>query len=400
MLFIICQRQLEMRREHCTLLIVILSAAVQLSSLLHVPPADNGRKVQPEAVVAADISNGLGWKIFSCLSGSSTRHNIIFSPLSIATSLAILYYGALGNKSSLEIRCGISSLMQPSNTSYWCSKHTTNDSLDEPQCSVDCPPGVYFRELLTTLDVYNTANATIDIANSVWHQGYLHSLFKHNVKKYFQPDLMTLHPEKPAIAALKINQWVANITRGKIPNIINDDSIKESDKVFIFNALYFQALWKISFTPRNGTVTFITCQACDGIIDPVASFEEVEYMEKMESVPYCKMSSLTAIRLPYLNKDVSMTLILPKLCAMKAVEDELINGNLLKDISDHLVPRKTHIMLPKFDLEQKLPINSVLSKLGLQSLYTESFSTILKSTRNLQLSKVSHQAVLEVNEEG
>ena len=125
-------------------------------------------------------------------------------------------------------------------------------------------------------------------------------------------------------------------------------------------------------------------------------------MEKMESVPYCKMSTLTAIRLPYLNKDVSMTLILPKLYTMKAVEDQLINGNLLKDINDHLVPHTTHIatVLAKFDLEQKLPINSILSKFGLQSLYTERFSTILKSACNLQLSKVSHQAVLEVNEEG
>ena len=390
-----------MRREHCTLLIVILSAAVQLSSLLHLPRAGKRGKVQLEAVVAADISNGLGWKIFSCLSGSSTRHNILFSPVSIATSLAILYYGALGNKSSsLEIRCEISSLMQPSNLSRWCSELTANDPVDEPQCSVDCPPGVYFRELLSTLNVYNTSNATIDIANSIWHHGHLHSLFKHKVKRYFKPDFMTLNPGKPAISASNINRWVGNITRGKVPNIVNDDSIKASDKVFIFNVLYFQALWETSFTPHNATTNFITCLACDGNVAPEASIEEVEYMEKMENVPYCKMSTLTAIRLPYVNKDVSMTLILPKLCSLKAVEDQLINGNLLKDINNHLVPRKTHIMLPKFDLEQKLPINSILSKLGLHSLYNERFSTILNSTRNLQLSKVSHQSVLEVNKEG
>ena len=109
---------------------------------------------------------------------------------------------------------------------------------------------------------------------------------------------------------------------------------------------------------------------------------------------------MTAIRLPYVNKDISMTIILPKLCSLKAVEDQLINGDLLKDINNHLVPRKTLIVLPKFELEQKLPINSILSKLGLQSLYSEGFSTILKNTRSLRLSKVSHQSVLEVNEKG
>ena len=391
----------EMRLEQYILLAVVLFAAVQLSSLLHLPPPP--RKTQlPEAVVGADISNGLGWRIFSCLSGSSSRHNIIFSPVSIATSLAILYYGALGNLSSaVKIRCGISSLLQPPNSSYWCSDQlAVNKSMYEPLCSTDCPPGIYFRELLSALDTYNTTDATIDIANGIWHHGHFHSLFKLNVKNYFKPDLMMFMPKKPASAASRINKWVTNVTRGKVPSIINDDTIQESDKVFIFNVLYFQAFWKISFTPHNATKSFKTCLACDGNIAPEASFEEVEYMEKMENVLYSKMSTLTAIRLPYVNKELSMTIILPNLCSMKAVEDQLINGDLLRDINNHLVPRKTHIMLPKFDLEQKLPVNSILSKLGLQSLYSEGFSTILKNTRNLQLSKVSHQSVLEVNEKG
>ena len=391
-----------MRREQYTVfLIIVLLAGVQLSSLLHLPLPDSRRKAQLEAKVAADVSNGLGWKIFSCLSGSSTRHNIIFSPVSIATSLAILYYGALDNNSAVEIRCGISSLLQPSNLSNWCSEHTRNDeSMDEVECSVDCPPGIYFRELLTTLDVYNTTNGTIDIANGIWHHGHLHPLFKHNIKKYFKPDLMTLNPYMPKIAASGINQWVTKATRGKVPNIITGDSIQKSDRVFIFNVLYFRALWQISFVPHNATKSFTTCLACDGNFNSEASIEEVEYIEKKENVLYCEISTLTAIRLPYVNKDISMTIILPKLCSLKAVEDQLINGNLLKDINNHLVPRKTLIVLPKFELEQKLPINSILSKLGLQSLYSEGFSTILKNTRSLRLSKVSHQSVLEVNEKG
>ena len=387
--------------QYTALLIVILLTAVQLSSLLPLQLGDSRGKAQPEAVVAADISNGLGWKIFSCLSGSSTSHNILFSPVSIAISLAIIYYGALDNSSAVEIRCEISSLLQPSNLSNWCSEHTRSDeSMAEVECSVDCPPGIYFRELLTTLDVYNTTNGTIDIANGIWHHGHLHPLFEHNVGKYFKPDLMTLNPYMPKIAASRINQWVTNATRGKVPNIINDGSIQKSDKVFIFNVLYFRALWEISFVPHNATKSFTTCLACDGNFNPEASVEEVEFIEKKENVLYYEISTLTAIRLPYVNKDISMTIILPKLCSLKAVEDQLINGDLLKDINNHLVPRKTLIVLPKFELEQKLPINSILSKLGLQSLYSERFSTILKNTRNLRLSKVSHQSVLEVNEEG
>ena len=393
-----------MRVEQYILLIVILFSAAQLGSLIHL--ADSPPQVQKEAAVAADISNGLGWKIFSCLSGSSTHHNLIFSPVSIATSLAVLYYGALDNN-SLEIRCILSSLLQPSSPSNWCSNssHTVkeNDSIAVNEECSDCPPGIYFKELLSALDVYNTTNGTIDIANGIWHYGRLHSLFKHNVKNYFRPDLMTFNPEKPVTTASRINQWVSNITRGKISSIINDGSIQESDKVFLFNVLYFRALWHISFTSHNVIKKFITCTACNDSnvqLTTEGSLEDVEYMEKTENVPYCKMSILTAIRMPYINKGISMTIILPKLCSMKAVEDQMIKGDLLKHINNCLVPRNTHIMLPKFDLEQKLPVNSIMSKLGLESLYYERFSTILNNSINLQLSKVSHQSVLEVNEEG
>lgn len=390
--------------EQYVLLIVTLFSAVQLSSQLHL---DNGPSpAQQEAAVAADISNGLGWRIFSCLSGSSTHHNLIFSPVSIATSLAILYYGALGNN-SLEIRCAISSLLQPSNLPNWCSNsnHTVkeNESIAVNEECSDCPPGIYFKELLSALDVYNTTNGTVDIANGIWHHGCLHSLFKHNMKNYFSPDLMILNDEKPVTTASRINHWVSNATRGKISSIINDESIQESDKVFLFNVLYFRALWRVSFTSLNATKKFITCIACNDSnvqLTTEGSLEEVEYMEKTESVPYCKMPILTAIRMPYINRGISMTIILPKLCSMKVVEDQIINGELLKYINNCLVPRNTHIMLPKFDLEQDLPINSIMSKLGLQSLYYEGFSTILKNSTNLQLSKVSHQSVLEVNEEG
>ena len=366
-----------------------------------------------EALVAANISNKLGWKIFSCLSGSSSRHNLIFSPVSLASSLALMYYGALGN-SSLEIRCELSSLLQ---SSSWCSDgNDTNYTMKENKSVVMdekaaaecyCPPGEHFKALLSTLHAYNTTNATIDIANGIWHHGHLHSLFKHKVKNYFSSKLMALNPKKPTIAASKINEWVSNITRGKISDIINAESIQENDKIFIFDVLYFRSLWSTPFTADDYTKFFITCSACHGNslnLTAEGTIEEVPFMRKVDIVPYCEMSSLTAIRLPYINHNISMTVILPnQLCSMRTVEDQLINNNLLQHINNCLKSHKVAIVLPKFDLKQELPINSILPKLGLESLYyssTGGFSTILQKSRNLRLSKVSHQAVLEVNEEG
>ena len=397
-----------MGSEHYIILLLIVT---RLSGLLHASHAavDNTSKVD-EAVTAAEISNGLGWKMFSCLSGSSNNahNNLLFSPVSIATSLAIIYYGALGN-SSREIRCELSSLLQPLSVPSLCGDIKKNKSVmmtnykpNEVKCK--CPPGAYFKALLSTLQTYNTTNSTIDIANGIWHHGQFHPLFKHSAKKYFKPRLMTFNPNKPIVAASMINQWINNMTRGKISNIINADSIRESDKVLLFNVLYFRGLWHTSFNASNSTESFITCKACHGNkvnITTEGSVEQVQYIEKMENVPYCEMpSTLTAIRMPYVNRDISMTIILPKkLCSLGSIEDQLINGDLLQRINNNcLTPRLIRIEIPKFELEQELPVNSILSKLGLQSHV--GFSTILKKTRNLKLSKVSHQSVLKVNEEG
>ena len=391
----------------------LLTLATAQLSWLVVHATNTSRRAQD----AADISNELGWEIFSCLSGSSAHHNLIFSPVSLSTSLAIMYYGALGN-SSRQIRCEISSLLQSPSSPSQCSdnSHKGNmsaDVMDDNSTAAKylqecyCPPGPDFRALLTSLRVYNTTNATVDIANGVWHHGHLHSLFKRNVKNYFRPELMTLNPKKPTIAASEINQWVNNITRGKISNVINAGNIQESDKVFLFNVLYFRSLWDTPFTADDYTKRFTTCSACHGNrlnLTAKGSSERVQFMEKEDHVPYCEMSSLTAIRLPYTNSNISMTIILPKqLCSIRSVEDELINSNLLQHINICLLPNKVDIILPKFDLKQELPINSILSKLGLSSLSyssTGGFSTILQNSRNLQLSKMSHQSVLEVNEKG
>lgn len=390
----------------------LLTLATAPLSWLVVHAANASCSAQDEASIAATISNELGWKIFSCLSGSSAQDNLIFSPVSLSTSLAILYYGALGN-SSQEIRSEISSLLQSSSSPSQCN--TSADVMDDKTAAAAakhseecyCPPGPYFRALLTSLRVYNTTNATIDIANSIWHHGHLHSLFKRKVTNYFRPELMILNPRKPTVSASEINEWVNNITRGKISNVINPDNIQESDKVFLFNVLYFRSLWATPFTADDYTKRFISCSACHDNrlnLTTEGSIEEVQFIEKVEHVPYCEMSSLTAIRMAYTNSNISMTIILPKqLCRMRAVEDELINSNLLQRINYCLVPRKVGIILPKFDLKQELPISSILAKLGLRSLYHSSsggFSTILQKSRNLQLSKVSHQSVLEVNEKG
>ena len=346
-----------------------------------------------KAVTAATISNELGWKIFSCAAGSSDQHNLFYSPVSISTLLALMCYGAAGD----TLR-EINNLLLPARAST--SRHR-------------CELGPYFMSLLAVLDKYNTMNATIEVANSAWHIDELHAMFKLRGNKYFNLEEIPMDPSKPTELAAQINNWVEENSHGKLTDFFDARDVKRNDGVYLFNVLYFVGVWAEKFSTGVLMKKFITCASCMNSSPSIVTESEVEYMKLLSAVPHCNLMGsdmLQAIQLPYADNNITMTIILPKLCAMNQVVDQLTNSDLFQRINRCFdgqrqrpaLPEVT-IVLPKFKLSEDLPVQHILSNLGLQSAFSPSealFPKILKSTKSLHLSKMTHKAVLEVDENG
>ncbi|XP_065904992.1 serine protease inhibitor-like isoform X2 [Dysidea avara] len=343
-----------------------------------------------KAVTAATISNELGWKIFSCAAGSSDQHNLLYSPVSISTLLALMCYGAAGD----TLR-EINDLLLPA--AAFTSRHR-------------CELGPYFMALLNVLDKYNTTNSTIEVANSAWHIEELHAMFKLRGNKYFNLEEISMDPSKPTELAVQINNWVEEKSHGKLTDFFDARDIEHNDGVYLFNVLYFVGVWAEKFSTEVFMNKFITCASCMNGSTSIDTESGVEYMElQTNAVPHCDMDSdmLQAIQLPYADDNIMMTIILPKLCAMNQVVDQLTNSDLLHRINKCLdgqrqrpIPPDVTIVLPIFKLSDELPVQPILGNLGLRSAFSspKAFPKVLKNTQSLFLSKMTHKAVLEVDE--
>ena len=342
-----------------------------------------------KAATAAAISNELGWKIFSCATGSSAQHNLFYSPLSISSLLALLCYGAVGD-----------TLRQINNLLLPAAVYTRKDR---------CELGPYFMSLLAALSKYNTTNATIEVANSAWHRQELHARFRLRGSNYFNLEEFPMDTSKPVELAEQINNWVEEKSHGKLTEFFDASDIKLNDQVYLFNVLYFVGVWAKKFSTNVYINKFTTCASCvNGTIVNIVSERGVEYMKlETKEVPYCNLMDqymVQAIQLPYSDDNVTMTIILPKLCAMDQVADQLVNSDLFQRINRHLCPIPDHltIVLPKFRLSEDLPIQPILGNLGLGSVFSspKGFPKLLKDTKKVFLSKMTHKAVLEVDEKG
>lgn len=55
----------------------------------------------------------------------------------------------------------------------------------------------------------------------------------------------------PESARNEINNWVKNITKGNIPDLLPFHAITEDTDLVLTNAVYFKSLWKCRFSPEH-----------------------------------------------------------------------------------------------------------------------------------------------------
>ena len=263
--------------------------------------------------------------------------------------------------------------------------------------------------LLAALGEYNTTNATIEVANSAWHRQELHAMFRLRGSNYFNLEEFPMDTSKPVELAEQINNWVEEKSYGELTEFFDASDVKLNDQVYLFNVLYFVSVWANKFSTNVYMNKFTTCASCvNGTSVDIISERGVEYMKlETNEVPYCNLMDqymVQAVQLPYSDDDITMTIILPKLCAMDQVADQLVNSDLFQRINRHLcpIPDQLTIVLPKFRLSEDLPIQPILGNLGLESVFSspKGFPKLLKDTESVFLSKITHKAVLEVDEKG
>jgi serpin B len=316
--------------------------------------------------------NALGFRLFQQLNGSGKDKNILISPLSIATVLAMTHHGARGaTQSEMSNALGITAL----------SNDEVNNASSTLQSSLNAPG----------------AQITLTTANSLWaRQGTeLEKPFLDTSQRFFGAQIQSLDSADPQ-AVGTINGWVNTHTQGKISEII--ERLDPSSRLVLVNAVYFKGQWQTKFASSSTRDAPFRLSAKNSKPVPLMGQKgDFQYLEDTSAT-----NPLQAVSLPYGNGRLSLYLFMPgKKSSLATLTKQLTAENWNRWMS-RFVEREGIVSLPRFKMEYEAELISPLKANGLKLMFDAKradFSGI--STKEpLYVSEVRHKTIIEVNEEG
>merc|ERR1712223_1982980 len=180
-------------------------------------------------------------------------------------------------------------------------------------------------------------------------------------------------------------------------NLIKPDMLNALTRLVLVNAIYFKGDWKSKFDAKKTADE-------DFHLDD-GSTKKVPMVRQTKKFEFAILDDLSAsmLELPYNGDRLSLQIVLPrKGNNLAALEQKLRTVDLQQLFDSNRGEEKVAVTLPKFKLEQTIPLTDHLQKLGMTDMFVggkADFSAI-DGSRNLYVSEVVQKAFIEVNEEG
>lgn len=297
---------------------------------------------------------------------SLAAENTFFSPLSIGAALAMTSAGA--QKETLG---------QMTKVLHLPSK-----------------PHPQYKELLSELR--STKSYQLLIANRIWgerSQTYKPQ-FISTLKENYQAEVgqQNFH-EAPEEARFEINKWISNQTENKIPELFKKGDLDSDTDLVLTNAIYFKGTWNEKFETSE-------TKDQDFFIKPEQK-KAMPFMHKTATFAFAEHPDFQMLEMPYQDDELSFIAMLP----VQGKELGAIDSKQFQALSQSLAKIRVQVEIPKFRADSSLQMKDLLSQMGMPLAFDEAKANFhgmrkLKSGENLFLSKVIHQAVVEINEEG
>ncbi|KAM6465955.1 plasma protease C1 inhibitor isoform 1-T1 [Liasis olivaceus] len=289
--------------------------------------------------------------------------NLVFSPLSITTTLSNLLLGACDEtKDRLE-----KLLFYPK----------------EFACLHRALKAIGKSEALTS-------------ANAIFYQPALKmsSEFQNLTSTFYQTKLKVL-TNNTQQAVTDINSWVSKRTGNKIKKLLDD--LDPDAQMVLLNAVYFHSKWKTTFKQTNTRL-------------------EVFYRP---GLPPIKVSMMTSKKYPVasyfdnnlrakvgrfqLFHNLSLVIFIPRsqLTNLSEIENRLSASAFMSALTKlEAMPLKpTIVTLPKFKLESSQDLSTIIGEMDFGFFFDPDLCGITQS-EEVAVSSAKHKAVLQISEEG
>jgi serpin B len=299
--------------------------------------------------------------------------NLFFSPYSISTALAMTYGGARGDTAKQMAR-------------------TLHFDLPESELA----PA--FGELAHGLNaVQSKGQVRLAVANSLWPQaGYkFRQDYLDLCEKYYGASIQPMDYVGNTEGARKtINEWVEGKTMDKIVDLLKPGTLDRTTSLVLVNAIYFKGKWVHKFQPEDTRDAPFDVSPQTTVTAPL--------MHQTDDFGYAEFPDLQVLELPYLGKDVSMVVLLPRAVdGLGKLEAQLTAPNLAKWMAP-LNSQKVEVFLPKFKATSEFSLGDTLAEMGMRDAfaYLKADFSGMDGTDNLFISDVIHKAYVDVDEQG
>jgi serpin B len=330
---------------------------------------DAGAATAADTNAATTIVNGLGGRLQTALAAAATdpNANLVFSPFSVGVALTMTSAGAAGD---------------------------TAAQMREVLGIGDSDPHAALGALTAGME---HGDGAFSAANSLWTQSDLaiNAAFTDLLRDAYGSELMPADfAADPAAALEAVNDWVAEQTADRIPELLDEQQVTELTRFILVNAVHLDATWARPFDPTNTNPDEFT--RADG------SVVQAEYMGQTFHVDYAEQGETQAIVLGY-EEGYEMVVVLP-------AEGELGNfESLLDDAGGNIDAvlggfsnTEVSLDLPKWDIETRAGLVDHLESLGMTLPFDRDNADFSNITTDIPLfvSDVVHQANITVDEAG
>ncbi|WP_437708382.1 serpin family protein [Sorangium sp. So ce448] len=305
----------------------------------------------------------------------SANGNVVYSPYSISTALAMTYAGA----------------------------RTTTEQAMAAAMRFELPqerlhPAFNYVDLELHKRAEGSSNVEgggfrLHTANAIWSQIDLplEEPFLKVLGENYGARVRLADFDAPDEAESLINAWVKDQTEGMIPELLKKN-VNPETRVVLTNAIYFDAAWHTPFS--EGATKAGEFQRGDG------TGVSAQMMHGTQETRYGAGDGWEAVEIPYAGTPVSMFLVLPAEGNADALAESL-DGEGLATIIASLQSRSVDITMPKFSFGTGASLKKALTDLGMGAAFGPSadFSGILAGG-GVQIQDVIHKAVIDVDEAG
>ncbi|XP_045109915.1 serine protease inhibitor 88Ea-like [Portunus trituberculatus] len=305
---------------------------------------------------------------------NATDRNFFFSPYSVWSALSLAYFGSAGETED-QIAMVLREEDKVSALKSWKTV-----------------------EFLYKMRQENQTNYTLRVANRAYFD--LDVSLRACLTEIFPSELQRIDFRQPDAAAVEINDFVSNTTKGRIPELVTPGHLQGARMVLV-NAAFFKGVWLYQFK-ESATKKEL-------FYSTLEDYTFVDMMHQKGNFGYGVSEELGAsiLELPYTGEAISMYILLPPFLSGRDGFSSMVarlTGPALHRAIDSTWRTQLEVKIPKFKLEEMIEeeLMEALSRMGVTDLFdpTRANMTTFSEREGLSVGRSVHRAFVEVSEEG